>query len=227
MPCAVVRYGPSIGSVFSSAIVPSRLNFCRTLIIGESGAGDEITVERKNGHPFTVRLYARLIFSAQYAPRSDDSSSGFFDRWVVVPFNNRIRGTQREIAQDKLLASLTTPQQLSGLLNRALDRSERLRRTNRFTTTESTRQAGEEFRKVTDPFPVWIAKNIVVGSDVYVVKSTLRESYANECHRVGRPVLNDTAFSIALKRIFSELKEDYRTVATKREHCWLGIGLKR
>jgi putative DNA primase/helicase len=188
--------------------------------------GDPITVERKNGHSFQTKLYSRFIFSANHVPRSNDSSSGFFDRWLVIPFDKKFRGAKREIPRDVLDARLTTPAELSGLLNHALDALKSLQKTNRFTVPQSVRDAGQEFRAATDPFSVWLSKNVIEAPDAFVVKRELREAYADDCRRAARPVMTDTGFSLSLKNVYEGLRETQKTVAAKIERVWLGIGLK-
>jgi putative DNA primase/helicase len=189
--------------------------------------GDRVTLERKNGQPFDIELYCRFIFSANHPPRSIDSSAAFFDRWIVVPFNKRFRGSREEIRREVLDRRLPRESELNGLLNKSLVALARLRKRNQFTVSESVRLAGQEFRNATDPFAVWLARNIVEHSDDFVVKGDLRKAYAMECHSSGRPELTDMAFTIALKRAMPDLKEAQRTVAKKIERVWLGIGLKR
>ena len=82
--------------------------------------GDRITVERKYQRPFGVEPFARLVFSANSYPRGGDASKGFFDRWVVIPFEREFRGTPEQISRDELDARLAQPRELSGVLNRAL-----------------------------------------------------------------------------------------------------------
>ncbi len=188
--------------------------------------GDPVTVERKNSHSFQTKLYSRFIFSANHAPRSNDSSGGFFDRWLVVPFDQKFRGAKREISRDILDARLTAPQELSGLLNHALDALKSFQKTNRFTVPQSVRDAGQEFRAATDPFSVWLSKNVIEAPDAFVVKRQLRDAYADDCRRAGRPVMTEKTFSISMNQAYEGLRETQKTVAAKMERVWLGIGLK-
>ena len=48
--------------------------------------GDEITIERKNAHPFNDTVFATLMFSANTLPRTPDTTSGFYRRLCIVPF---------------------------------------------------------------------------------------------------------------------------------------------
>lgn len=187
--------------------------------------GDPVTLERKNGHPFDVQLYSRLIFSANHVPRSDDSSSGFFDRWLVIPFNNKFRGARKEIPRPVLDARLANQKELSGLLNRALDVLPGLLKKNCFSESKTMREAWSEFKRMTDPLSVWLDKVTIKSSSAFVVKRQLKLLYDKECRHTGRPPMTDTAFSTALKRIHSDLREAYRTVAGRQEHVWLEIGL--
>jgi putative DNA primase/helicase len=49
--------------------------------------GDEITIERKNAHPFNDTVFSTLMFSANTLPRTPDTTSGFYRRLCIIPFN--------------------------------------------------------------------------------------------------------------------------------------------
>jgi putative DNA primase/helicase len=81
-------------------------------------SGDTIRGQRKYGHPFSFRNYAKLIFSANKIPDSDDKSHAYYRRWLILPFEKVFEG--KEIKDTKLIDKLTIPEELSGLLNLAL-----------------------------------------------------------------------------------------------------------
>lgn len=49
--------------------------------------GDEITIEKKNAHPFSDTVFATLFFSANKLPRTPDTTYGFYRKLVIIPFN--------------------------------------------------------------------------------------------------------------------------------------------
>ena len=54
-----------------------------------------ITAERKNRDPFSFRSTARFLFSCNEMPRNyGDRSEGFYRRLIIIPFEQRFRGTQ-------------------------------------------------------------------------------------------------------------------------------------
>jgi len=59
--------------------------------------GDPIVAENKFKDSFDFECFARLIFSANQAPRSRDATEAFFQRWYVLPFTYVFRGTPKEI----------------------------------------------------------------------------------------------------------------------------------
>jgi P4 family phage/plasmid primase-like protien len=54
---------------------------------------DRMTGEFKYQHAFHFTPFVRLIFSANHLPTSRDASVAFFDRWLVIPFEKRFRGS--------------------------------------------------------------------------------------------------------------------------------------
>ncbi len=80
-------------------------------------SGDSISGEHKFENSFKFRNFAKLIFSANEIPESDDKSDAFYRRWLIFHFDKKFVGGKEDT---KLLDKLTTPDELSGLLNKAL-----------------------------------------------------------------------------------------------------------
>jgi phage/plasmid-associated DNA primase len=49
-------------------------------------SGDTVRAQRKYGHPFSFRNYAKLIFSANKIPDSDDKTHAYYRRWLILTF---------------------------------------------------------------------------------------------------------------------------------------------
>jgi P4 family phage/plasmid primase-like protien len=186
--------------------------------------GDCITAERKFETSFEFQPFARLLFSANSAPRSDDATHGFFRRWLVIPFNKTFdESDPATIPRAVLDARLSQPGELSGLLNRALDALPVIRQ-GRFTESASTRAALEEFRATTDPLAVWLDQQTVERPDAMVPKDRLRSAYAQVCQEAGRPIMPDTQFTAALKRLRPRIQTAQRRVDGKPTRVFIGLG---
>lgn len=92
-------------------------------LVKELIAGDSISAEKKFKDPFTFRPRTKFLFSANEAPRRSTEDDAFWSRWITLIFPRSVPKAH----QDKhLIEKLTTPGELSGALNRALEGLERL-----------------------------------------------------------------------------------------------------
>ncbi len=188
--------------------------------------GDPLTGERKYESSFDFVPFTRLLFSANHPPRSSDSSQGFFDRWLVVPFARGFRGTEEEIPRPVLDVRLAAPAELSGVLNRALDAPEAIQQRGGLAESVSLRAAYAEFRDTTDPVAVWLELATVEGPDMLATKAQLLAVYNVEAVRSGRPTLTPTAFGRTMRRLRPHLTDGQRTVGGKLQWVWIGLGLR-
>jgi P4 family phage/plasmid primase-like protien len=187
--------------------------------------GDTITAERKFESSFEFRPFARLMFSANSAPRSEDATHGFFRRWLVIPFNRTFdEADPNTVPRAVLDARLSQPGELSGMLNRALDALPAIR-TGRFTESDSTRAALDEFRRTTDPLAVWLDQCTLERPDAVIAKDKLRSVYSQVCQDNGRPIMGDVQFSGALKRLRPKVEPAKRRVDGKLTPVYVGLGL--
>jgi P4 family phage/plasmid primase-like protien len=187
---------------------------------------DRISGEFKYRNAFEFTPFARLVFSANHFPASKDASTAYFDRWLVVPFDGRFRGTARENPRKLLDARLSSSRELSGALNRALPALRRVRQHGRFTETQSTRQQWKEFQGAANPLALWLEAETVSSGSALITKERLHAVYALDCLNANRPVMTKQMFGRALKRLRPELEEVQREVDGARRWIYLGIGLR-
>jgi putative DNA primase/helicase len=79
-------------------------------------SGDPIYAEKKGKDGFTFTNRAKLVFSANEIPPSDDMTPAFIRRWSIIPFRRTFEGD--EVDSD-LIKKLTTKEELAGLLKLA------------------------------------------------------------------------------------------------------------
>ncbi len=186
--------------------------------------GDTITAERKFETSFEFRPFVRLLFSANTAPRSEDATHGFFRRWLVIPFNRTFDESDKDTVPRAVLdAQLSEPGELSGMLNRALDALSKIRE-GRFTESATTRAALDEFRRTTDPLAVWLDQNTVEHHDAVIPKDELRRAYAKTCQDTGRPIMPETQFTAALRRLRPKVEPAQRRINGRPTRVFLGLG---
>jgi putative DNA primase/helicase len=219
---------------FSAARLVGRLaNICpdlpttdlvTTSVFKAITGGDPLMAEYKFKDSFEFVPYSRLIFSANHPPKSQDASPAFFRRWVVVPFERTFtEGAPGTIPSDRLDAMLSDPVELSGVLNKALEATAVLRNRG-LSESDSTRQALDEFRQVTDPLAVWLDRHTILHSDAVIPQDRLYREYRHNCDDTGRPTITKTAFGRAMKKLRPKVEGHQRTVDGALVWCYVGIG---
>lgn len=186
--------------------------------------GDPITAEYKGKTGFPFINYAKLVFSTNAVPEAiNDDTFAFFRRWILLTLPNRFEG----VNEDKdLLKKLTTPEELSGLLNWTLEGLKRLRSKGwKFSYSKTTDQLKEEYIRKSSPMKAFIMDCLEIRSDGYVEKQVLFNAFCEYCRDKKLPtVTSDTFF----KRLPEHVKVEIVrvTVGDKRPRCFVGIGLK-
>ena len=105
-------------------------------------SGDSIRVQKKHQYAFSFRNYAKLIFSTNKIPESEDRSYAYYRRWVILSFDRVFEGQDEDTG---LIKKLTTAHDLSGLLNLALKGLKKLTKEGGFkdVSVEKTKQQYE------------------------------------------------------------------------------------
>jgi putative DNA primase/helicase len=183
-----------------------------------------LLAERKFQQSFEFTPFVRLGFSTNHYPRSEDGSQAFFRRWLVIPFERTLAPSD-QVPRTVLDAELTDPQELSGLLNKALGALERLEQRGRFTEAESLTIALLEFRDQTDPVASWMDRFTILESEATVTKRDLIIAYNAEADRSGRPTSTPKAFTMAVRRLRPGVQEVQREVHGCLQRVYQGLGL--
>jgi putative DNA primase/helicase len=187
--------------------------------------GDYLSAEYKFKPSFSILPFARLVFSGNHMPWSDDASHAFFRRWLPLRFL-RTFGPSEEISREILDERLAAPSELSGVLNKALNALQKIR-TRGFSESQSVRETTEEFIKLTDPIAVWLSSTTQKNPSATVTKNALLEAYNESARRQGRPVVTSTALGLAIHRLLPEIKDAQRNIGGKQQWVWVGLELGR
>lgn len=91
-------------------------------------AGERIPVDRKYRDPVSIHVRGKWLVLGNHLPAITDHSTGFWRRWDIVPFSVTIPERER----DPLLAQTIIREELSGVLNWALEGLQRLQRRGGF-----------------------------------------------------------------------------------------------
>lgn len=186
--------------------------------------GDKIRGEHKFEHTFYFWNYAKLSFSCNQLPTTPDNTRAFFRRWVIVNFPNVFEGDDKD---ENKLEKITTPEELSGILNWALEGLQRLLKQGYFSKSRSTDEVAEEWRDKSNPVKSFMDNCLEENPDGVIQKDKMYIAYSNYCKIRGftKEIKSQLTVKMKEERI---MKEGRRTIKgyEKRQHCWLGLELR-
>lgn len=91
-----------------------------------TGNEESVTVEEKNMPVSQYKPISKQYYGTNWAPNVNLNNEPFLNRWIIIPLEN-------QFSTSNIFDTLTTDEEMSGLLNIALDGLERLRKNNQFS----------------------------------------------------------------------------------------------
>jgi len=146
---------------------------------------------------------AKLVFGANDIPRIKNDDPAFYNRWIIITFPHSFLGQE----DARLEEEIKTPQELSGILNLALDGLDRLRKNSWHMSY--TEDAATLYRRASNPVAAFLEDEYEPSSNMrdFVTKKDLLEAYKiyarkNELRipassiAFNRMVLNNTSIPV-------------------------------
>lgn len=195
--------------------------FKATEVFKQVTGGDTVTAERKYRDPFKFRCRATLVASFNEMPRTADTTEGFFRRWIVVPF---LAYFSDDAADKGLFARLCTPDELEGLLVRAVAGLQRLMARGYFQEPGCVHQATSDFRIAADPVRSFLDERVVRSIDGFIYTGALYEKFKTWCHENGHHPPSNKKFLGRVEAVAAEvLGFPLSRVTRNGRGCYPGI----
>jgi P4 family phage/plasmid primase-like protien len=197
-----------------------------------------VTVDRKNSSSISFTNYAKMIFSANKLPDSADDTEGFWNRWILLGFekrfwlkneyndlikNNNVQRNYR-LADTEIIKKLTTPEELSGVLNWALEGLKRLIANNGFTLADSHNKVKQMWKRHTSTTIAFKQDQVIETHNPsdFIVHEDLYKEYIKYCQKIEKTAEEE--------RIFKKQLQSQNFLCTRKHVAygfqWRWIGLK-
>jgi putative DNA primase/helicase len=186
----------------------------------------QVEGQKKFGDPFNFTNRAYFIFSCNALPPVQEDDSAYFNCVLIRLFKNKFGGyakPDREL-QDKL----TTPDELSGILNWALEGLKRLRDNGwNFGNTITVDETREEYKRKSDPVWAYATDRLLEDSEGEVFKEALYNDFKGYCKDKKIPLLSrDTFFKTLPEKVTVASGQRQDPKGGGKKHCFVGIKLK-
>lgn len=207
--------------------------------------GGETQVRQLYKKPYVMRNRAKLVFACNELPDSHDATTGYFRRFIIVPFRATFSveaGTADPFIEGKLL------QELPGIFNKVLAAYRSIRGAKKFSQSSKVVEALEAYKLEVDGVSRFLHEQVTVASPApvaqadrpsaspawthqgedgvfYATISELYETYSHWCISENEKPLALRKFTGRMRALIPDLKhrESARKPGGKTARVWLGL----
>jgi putative DNA primase/helicase len=161
-------------------------------------SGEPVEARRPYGNAFVVHDFPKLAFNTNQLPKDAELTSGFFRRFIIIPFEKTIPVEKR----NPQLAQEIIDSELAGVFNWILEGLQRLLSQKGFSHSAAIDNMVEKYRKDSDSVALYI-------EDINLASSTSHTITLQELYLSYRVYCKDNGLIACSNRIFSERLSNY------------------
>ena len=206
-----------------------------TTILKLTTGRDLIGADRKNRTTVNFINYAKHIFACNELPRVYDFSRGFWERWILFEFPytfikkenyeslNENDKKKFRIMNNFIIDKLTTEEELSGLLNKAIKGLHKILKQKDFSYSKGVDEIKKFWVRKSDSFTAFAMDNLEDSYDNSISKKKLRKAFVKYCKKHKIRGSSDKNIKVVLEEMFGVTEDQsYET----KERFWNGIKFK-
>lgn len=185
--------------------------------------GGYLTAEYKFGSQFMFENYAKLIFAANKIPDVKDvDDDAYFTRWIILRFNREIKKMNKS-----LINEMTTPQELSGFLNLALNGLQRLMKKQDFSYLKTFEEIKKEMMSSGSAVASFASECMTNEPNDWVSKDRLYGAFVNHARSKNMVVLSKGNFGMKIKKLAPYIESGKKKFVGHKKQItgWRNVGL--
>jgi len=199
---------------------------------------DIVSARRKFLRDITFKNHAKFLFACNELPRVYDYSIGFWERWILLEFPYRFvdlniyekaKPEERrywKIKDDNIIERISTPEELSGLLNQALEGLDRLLKNKRFSYSKGTDEIKNTWIRRSDSFMAFCLDHLEDDFEGSISKKELRKFYHKYCKTHKVRGVSDKSIKATLQELYGVSEEYTKLLGDYQIFAWTGIKWK-
>jgi P4 family phage/plasmid primase-like protien len=143
--------------------------------------GDSLLAEHKYGQPFQFVNRALMIFACNELPGTSDTTHGFWERWLILPFDFNFLGKEDPTIEDGLM------EELAGILPAAVRALQRLGNAKwKFNDSKRIKEATLAYRTEADAVRLFADQELEIGTGLKMERTNAYLEFKYFCEDQGR-----------------------------------------
>lgn len=194
--------------------------------IKKLSGGDDISARHLYQKRFNFKNNARIIGSCNLLPPSYDTTRGFLRRLIFIVFNQYFR---RENKDREMLEKITTEEEMSGVLNKALLSLEELLTQGDFSYYLTEEENAILYKNLSNPTYYYLNSCVLQTKDIndWIHRTELYEEFIKFCEDKGLPKTTKGEFWKKTREHFGlgEIGEKKKGKKPNNKIAFLGLRL--
>lgn len=217
----------------------SNTNLKDTATLQKTVGRDRINAKRKFLLDVRFVNFAKHIFSTNELPKTYATHRGFWDKWILISFNNTFveqkefdklktveEKKNKKVLNPEILKDLITQEELDGLFLKAVKSLNELRKNKQFSYNTSSEEIKNNWIRKSDSFFAFAIENLEAGEidndEDMILKERVRKMYFKYCQEHKLKGSSDMVIKIALQENFGV--DEYRN--HDQQTFWTGLRVK-
>lgn len=175
---------------------------------------DEIQTKRKFKTDLNFVNYAKLLFATNELPKIYDMTDGFWTKWILLEFPYKFitqkeydelpeqERTNKKIIDTEIIEKISSPEELSGLLNKALESLDRILEQKEFSYSHGTNEVKDMWIRQSDSFMAFCLDNLEEDYNNKISRKELKQKYFKFCKKFRLRSSSDKSIKITLENMF-------------------------
>lgn len=179
-----------------------------------------ISAQYKYKNSFTFWPTVKHLFGCNKLPKPSEDTIAYFSRFNIVPFTHLFIGENDDKGK---LKKMTTPTELSGLLNLALAGLKRLLKNGDFTNSRTIEQNRELYIRSSDSCKAFAEECLEESDDPkgYITTETVYQSYVQYVKKNRLPTVETKPkLTQAIRQTFPNAEQVQERVLKRRIWVW-------
>ncbi len=189
--------------------------------------GGVISGEKKFKDHYMFKNYAKHTFACNTIPDVKNATDdAYFLRWIVITFNKIIEDDKKD---KQLIHKMTTPEELSGLLNLALEGLRQLLKDQKFSYEKETHEIKTEMMRSASSIARFAGDCLEEATGEWISKEDTYFAYASFCSENKIPATSTKTFGSRLPMCAPYIAEfkPKDPKGAKQVTAWRNVRLKR
>ena len=211
------------GKMINVSSEPSTERQLQTPLLKKLCGEDEIDAEVKNkqNRVHFMNTAKQFVLGNRY-PRVNDNTTAFWERAIFIQFPFNYIG-DKQIPQ--IWKTWTEdPDEMSGILNWAIEGLHRLNKNNQFTKSKNTEETKLDFQKASDTTLAFLNESCIVDKEAENIKADFYDLYKSYCEENGLEIESLGMFAAKLKQQ-PHVRSVRKRIEKKLEWLWAGVRL--